>query len=289
MDLVREFELYWRASGKATVTFNTYRTYLTQYTKAGFELPPTLSDARQWISDCRDAGVKSQSILVRVRSIKAFAKFYGEQFDEVDQLGKLRFPKADESPPGVIADDHDIRKVLTSLKFDHSYRARRDAAIIALLRDTGCRRGELMRMALADVDLAHDCIVVPKTKAYRGRTLPLSSSARTLLLRYLKAREEHRAAHLPNLWLSDTRPIGLRDDSLTLIFERLNRANGTTLSAHQFRRRLAAVWSREGGTDDSLMALCGWTSALMPAKYRAAQRHELMLLQFNRIIDGKAV
>jgi len=59
--------------------------------------------------------------------------------------------------------------------------------IIAILGDTGLRRGELLSLQWADVDIARETVLVRRSKTGRGREVPLTSRART-------AFEELRAA-----------------------------------------------------------------------------------------------
>lgn len=103
-------------------------------------------------------------------------------------------------------------------------------------------------------------IILPKTKAFKARVIPLSRASRLAMSRYLLVRQSHRSASRAELWLSTTRPVGLRADSITAAVASRAREAGVTVSAHQFRRRFAAEWSRAGGTDDSLMAIAGWSS-----------------------------
>jgi integrase/recombinase XerD len=286
MDLIRQYEVWWKASGRSDLTIYTSARLLRNYERDVEPMPPTLASARAFVGQLRDDGMHSQTLLMRVRALKSFSKWYAEEFDEDDTLAKLRFPKVDVSPPGKVASDDDVDALLRPMKGRRDFRSRRDTALITLFRDSGIRRGEMARIRVQDVDMEQGLIILPRTKAYKARVIPLSRAARLAMSRYLLARQSHRSARLPALWLRTTRPCGLRADSITAVLDSRARDAGVNVTTHQFRRRFAAEWSRGGGSDDSLMAIAGWSSPVMPARYRQAVRQELALSAFDRIING---
>lgn len=74
---------------------------------------------------------------------------------------------------------------------------------IVLLYTTGLRRGELVRLQLADYDPHGQTLFVRDTKFHKSRYLPLSADANAEITAYLRARRAHRLPmHLdsPLLW-----------------------------------------------------------------------------------------
>lgn len=63
---------------------------------------------------------------------------------------------------------------------------------IVLLYTTGLRRGELMRLTLADYDQHDQTLFVRDTKFHKSRYLPLSADANAEVQAYLEARRKHR-------------------------------------------------------------------------------------------------
>lgn len=59
---------------------------------------------------------------------------------------------------------------------------------ILLLYTTGLRRGELVRLPLADVDAQHGVLFIRDSKFHKSRWVPVSPSVRSELRRYLDAR-----------------------------------------------------------------------------------------------------
>jgi integrase/recombinase XerC len=287
MDILRQYEIAWKASGRSQNTLTLYTLWLRRIRIEFGELPVSLAQAREWVGMQIDAGTKSQTLHVGVRALKSFSRWYAEEFDEDDVLIKLKYPKLDESAPGPIASDEDLDSLLRPLKGRKDFRSLRDTALITLMRDSGIRRSEAARIKVTDVDLEAGVILLSKTKSYKTRVIPLSSAARVQIVRYLKVRELMRWSTLPALWISSNRPVALRSDSISAVFDRLSKDVGIHVSAHMLRRHFATEWARAGGTDDALMSIAGWASPAMPARYRAGLVTEVAHEQFGRIVNGR--
>ena len=67
---------------------------------------------------------------------------------------------------------------------------------VVLLYTAGLRRGELVRLTLADYDRHEHILLVRNSKFHKSRYLPLSADANTEIEAYLAARQKH---HLPML------------------------------------------------------------------------------------------
>ncbi|CAN0403226.1 unnamed protein product, partial [Phaeothamnion confervicola] len=55
------------------------------------------------------------------------------------------------------------------------------------------------------------------------------------------------------------------------------------LSTHAFRRGLAIQWLERGGSEVGLMAVCGWQSTEMVARYTRTRSAELGLAEQRRL------
>jgi integrase/recombinase XerD len=63
---------------------------------------------------------------------------------------------------------------------------------VVLLYTTGLRRGELVRLTLADYDQRDQALLIRDSKFHKSRYLPLSADANTEIKAYLGARRTHR-------------------------------------------------------------------------------------------------
>jgi integrase len=112
----------------------------------------------------------------------------------------MRPPSVPEQPVPVPTDDQ-IRALLASCD-GREFVDRRDTAIIRLLLDTGCRRGEIVGLTTADASLDERDIVVVG-KGSRVRIVPFGIKTAQVLGRCLRVRDRDRWADLPALWLAE--------------------------------------------------------------------------------------
>jgi integrase/recombinase XerC len=141
----------------------------------------------------------------RYRGLHAFFKWAVAEGDlEASPMDGMRPPQLPEQPVGGVRAEHLTRLLRTCEGRD--FTSRRDTAIILLLVDTGMRRAECAGMTLDDVDLDQRIVWV-LGKGRRPRALPIGRKTAQALDRYLRVRETHRLAHLPDLWVGRNRPM----------------------------------------------------------------------------------
>ena len=142
-----------------------------------------------------------------------------------------------------------------------------------MLIDTGARRGELLGLRLEDVDLDQGLLRVTG-KGSRTRFVPIGAQTVRSLDRYLRARSKHTAAKIAELWLG--RNGALRESGLgDLIRDRGHEAGITVrLHPHAFRHAYAHSMLAAGIQETDLMAIVGWKSRDMVARYAASTRAE---------------
>ncbi|GIJ23906.1 hypothetical protein Vlu01_45300 [Micromonospora lutea] len=85
------------------------------------------------------------------------------------------------------------------------------------------------------------------------------------LSRYLRARDKHKGAALPHLWLDEQGTAALSPNGIKILLERLGAAAGVAdVHARRWRHSFAHECKRAGGDTGDLMLLLGWTSEDMP-------------------------
>jgi len=130
---------------------------------------------------------------------------------------------------------------------------------IVLLYTAGLRRGELLRLTIADVDHREQTLLIRVTKFHKSRRVPLSPSVFKEVERYLKARRAHRlpAPYEPLLiWNVDGPARGYTGTGLHRVIRRLLREagirkpDGRLPRTHDFRHSMAVNallrWYRAG-------------------------------------------
>jgi site-specific recombinase XerD len=270
----------------AGLSENTVAAYARLLNKAPFELPGDVRTVRNYLAE-RSQTVKPQTVICEIRAFKRYAQWWADENSEENPLQGLRYPKQRASVPGHVVEDEAVRRALGRLKCWSEGRWNvRDYALIRLLEYTGMRRSEIARMVVDDLDFEHRRILIPVTKNGAPRQVPISKELEQALRRWLRWRENH-GLDSDWLWIG-TNGAPLKGDSISGVLDRISKRYGITppLRTHQFRRRFATEWVRQGGTDDTLMLLAGWKSPRMPAQYRAARAGDLAIEQYHRIFDA---
>jgi site-specific recombinase XerD len=219
----------------------------------------------------------------RYRGLHAFFKWAVAEGDlAASPMDGMRPPQLPEQPVGVIRAEHLTRLLRTCEGRD--FTSRRDTAIILLLIDTGMRRGECVGMTLDDVDLDQRIVWV-LGEGRRPRALPIGRKTAQALDRYLRAREGHRLAHLPQLWVGRNGPM-TPSGIYQVVHDRARAAGLPAMHPHQLRHAFATSWLAEGGNENELMLVAGWKSRIMIDRYTRATAVERARASHARLSPG---
>lgn len=207
----------------------------------------------------------------RFRGCQAFFAWSLEEGEVKDSpMARMRPPRLPEAPPPVLTDAQ-LRKLLDACERDKSPAGRRDEAIIRTFVDTGIRRGELLGLAVADADLETGLLTVTG-KGSRKRQVPIGATAVRSIDRWIRARAKRSDAGQPWLWLG--RKGRLRETGIAELVRTRGREAGldVRLHPHLFRHAYADSMLAAGMQETDLMAVAGWKSRDMVARYAAANR-----------------
>ena len=175
-------------------------------------------------------------------------------------------PQLPEQPIDVVRPEHLAR--LLRICEGRDFTSRRDSAIILLLVDTGMRRAECVGMTVDDVDLDQRIVWV-LGKGRRPRALPIGRKTAQALDRYLRVREGHRLAHMPQVWVGRNGPM-TPSGIYQVVHDRARAAGLPAMHPHQLRHAFATSWLAEGGNENELMLVAGWKSRTMVDRYTKA-------------------
>ena len=209
----------------------------------------------------------------RYRALRSFFGWLVEEGEiAASPMDRMKPPRLPEEPPSVLR-EADFRKLLEACDRDKTFAGRRDDAILRVFIDTGARRGEVLGLTLTSVDLDQGLLRVVG-KGSRTRDVPIGAQTVRSIDRYLRARSKHPAAASPELWLS--RKGVLRESGLAELVRDRGREAGLTvrLHPHAFRHAYAHSMLAAGMQETDLMAVAGWKSRDMVARYAASTRAE---------------
>ncbi len=178
-------------------------------------------------------------------------------------MARTKPPQIPVTPPPIISDD-DLRRLLAACrsKPNHGrageFERRRDTAMVMMLATTGIRAGELVGLAVDDVNFAHETITVVG-KGNRLRIVALLPQPAAAVDRYLRVRRKHAHRHEAALWLGEKGPLGYA--GLRQMLERRSIEAGIDpIHAHLLRHRFAHIARVKGMGDSELMAVAGWNT-----------------------------
>ena len=170
--LVHSFERHLRAENRSERTVENYLESLHQaevfLRSRGRRLEEaTKADLEDFLADLL-ARRSASTAATRYKVLRILYRWLEEEEDVPSPMARMKPPIVPEQPIPVIPEDG-LRRLLKVYE-GRGFEARRDTALIMLLLDTGARRGELVGLKLADVDLDLDVrLVLGKGRRERGR------------------------------------------------------------------------------------------------------------------------
>lgn len=284
-DFLPDWERHLKAAGKSPATIGIYLSAgraLVDFLEPG--VPPEDVTHREitrfiaWLSERPsrndpDRRLSPAYVNQHYRSIQQWFRWLVEVEQEIDEspFRRLNPPAVPEKLTPVLTDG-EIRRLLDSCR-GRSFEDRRDHALIRLFLDTGARRGEIIGLALADLDLSLSTITV-LGKGRRGRVIPFGDRTGEALSRYLRARRRHRLARgTAAVWLGGQGPMN--GNSCRMVMMRRGQAAGIPgLHPHRFRHTFSHLFLASGGAETDLMLLNGWKSRSMVDRYGASAATE---------------
>jgi site-specific recombinase XerD len=206
-----------------------------------------------------------------------------EDLIEESPMARLRPPTVKLELPPVLPDES-IKKLLKACE-GRDFEDRRDAALVRLLIDTGCRRGEMESMTIEGTDTKAGTAVV-KGKGGGTRVVSMGNKTAQSVWRYLVARQRHRGRSRPELWLGPRGP--LTGNGMYQIVRRRAKEAGLEerMFVHLFRHTSTHLALVNGANERDVITLNGWSSGAMLGRYGASAAQERAIAAHKRFSPG---
>jgi integrase/recombinase XerC len=145
----------------------------------------------------------------------------------------------------------------------------RNMAIVGLMLLAGLRRGEVLRLLVADVEIERGTIHVRRGKGRHGgkdRTAYAPVQLQEIFRRYGDERYRARRTH-PEFITSVLGDTAISITGVKRLFELLSRVSGMRISPHMLRHTYATLLRSAGVSDRVAMDLMGHASLAMLKRY----------------------
>ncbi len=147
-----------------------------------------VGDIRNWADSCLGKGNTPRTLSRKIATCKSFFKYLVfEEIIKENPTLRVSIPKTQKKPPSALSQD-EIRQLIAAPEADDPNRLR-DRAILFLLYSAGLRVSELTTLKMEQVLIERHAIRV-HGKGAKDRLLPLTDSARSVLIDYFLDREK---------------------------------------------------------------------------------------------------
>lgn len=181
-----------------------------------------------------------------------------------------------------VLSEKDLERIWSSRYLSgRSSLAIRNRALLGLMLDTGLRRGEVIGLTPADVDL-DNCLLTVTGKGNKQRRVPFSTSVRTLLLDWLRVRGDGEDALF---WL--------KAQGLRMVLRRIRDDVGLDLFyAHQLRHTAATALVRNNADPFTVQRILGHADLSTTMRYVSQSVEDLRAKHaaaspFDALLGGK--
>lgn len=218
------------------------------------------------------ATIKASTRRILYANLRPFFSWWAKEYETPHPFDRADAPGDDRSEPIPVVELDDVRRMLATCSDRNDFADLRDAAIIRVLFDTGCRLGELVNITEAGWDNKNDFLTL--TGKTGTRVVPVSPSTGQAISRYLKqGRKQHPHAASSAMWLGKKGALGPTGVA-QLLNRRCDLAGVDHINPHRFRHGWAHLFRAEGGSEGDLMYLAGWKSTAMAHRYGHSAANE---------------
>ena len=216
---------------------------------------------RDWMESLMDKGDMASTVNNCLSAVRSFFRFaLSRGLVARDPAHNMKGPKKQKPLPQFVREDEMDRLIDQPEMWGESYREFRARTIIILLYETGIRLSELLGLNDADVDMTA-CQLKVTGKRNKQRIVPFGHELATLLVDYMRLRDEQTLKQEPALFLNDKGRRISKAQVERIVHEGLSKV--TTMkkrSPHVLRHSFATAMLNNGAGLESVRKLLGHES-----------------------------
>lgn len=223
------------------------------------------------------------SIQGSMRAIKAFYN-YGIEQEVIDDkvIRQLKLPKAHNKEERILDDDEidTLFKCIDST----TQTGLRNKCFIALMLDSGLRRGEIPRLNFADLDLKSKTMII-KGKGSKQRIVPMGEISAALLRDYISRYRKNAGQQSPVFVENNNERCS--DNLIKQVFKRIKASSDIKrLHPHLLRHTFATNYIADGGDLETLRLILGHANIQTTQRYlHLAFNLKLQMSRHNSHLD----
>lgn len=183
-EILNEYLLSLKLANKAEATVSRYRTFLERFwSECSVELDVlTSEDVLKWVNKYTE-GKKESTVIIALSILTSFFNFcLAEDYLDKMLMKKRWGPKAPQPLPKFLTEQE-----YAKVKMAAELLPLRDRAIVLFLFSSGCRRSEVAKLLIEDVDLKRRTVVV-QGKGKKFRKVHFSEECALIIKEYFGTR-----------------------------------------------------------------------------------------------------
>ncbi len=226
-----------------------------------------ISDVDQFVVFWKNKGLKTTTINIRLRALRAFFYFLKEYKFSKNEV-KIKMIKEDVKKIQTFT-EKEVKKIIEKAKGEVTFACFRDWAMANFLIGTGVRMNTLRNIMVEDVNFSESTITFRHTKNREDQIFPMSLSLMQVLREYMDVREgEGDDILFCNVYGGQMGKKTINSRLKKYCREKLGGENGMRYSTHDFRHTFAVMYIRNSGGDIlTLQKLLGHKSLEITRKY----------------------
>ena len=268
---IKDFIAFCESNGLSEKTITHYRDVLNLYQRHLQEQGIDFEDVtapRSYLAELRNKGRAHSTIRVRYGVLCTFYQFLVNEgrLRGENPMMLINKPRKHRKYPDILTEQH-INKLLNA-KSVRSFESYRDAFLCYFLLGTGCRREEVVKLNIGDIDLTSNTVRI-HGKGGKMRVVPFGHTLAEQLRKYMRYRISRRGES--NALFVTREGRRLKPKSINFIIRRLSKRAGITdikRTPHVFRHTFASRYILQPGARiTTLSQLLGHASVSTTQRY----------------------